>query len=364
MLSITGTLELWHMVGLVAVYGAGQAFFGPAFDAIVPDLVPVDELAQANSLEQLMRPVAHRTIGPALGGLLIELFGVGYAFAFDAATFVVSAAAMVAMRSYGRARAPQGNTIFGDIRTGMDYIRRRTWLWATFAIAAFSYLLFMGPVEVLLPFIVKNDLDAGGAELGLVFAAGGIASVVAAVSVSQIGLPRRDITWMYIAWTIATFAVALYGVIANLWVLVLASILFNAFESVGQIIWATAKQRHVPPHLLGRVSSLDWLISIGLLPISFALTGPAEALIGAQSVMIVAGVVGGVVTLAGLFLPGMRNVEGLQEPAFELDADPGLSARWGSPNIVPGPLDDGSPRFTRDGDSEEAAEKAAQSTRV
>ena len=88
----------------------------------------------------------------------------------------------------------------------------------------------------------------------------------------QRGLPRRDITFMYVAWTLATLAVAGYGLAGAVWQLMLASLAFNALETAGTIVWATAKQRHVPAALLGRVSSLDWLISIGLLPLSFALT--------------------------------------------------------------------------------------------
>jgi DHA3 family tetracycline resistance protein-like MFS transporter len=89
----------------------------------------------------------------------------------------------------------------------------------------------------------------------------------------------------------------------------IASLAFNALETAGTIVWATAKQRHVPAALLGRVSSLDWLISIGLLPLSFALTGPVTAAIGAQATLIGAGIIGGVVTFAALLLPGMRDVE-------------------------------------------------------
>jgi DHA3 family tetracycline resistance protein-like MFS transporter len=69
------------------------------------------------------------------------------------------------------------------------------------------------------------------------------------------------------------------------------------------------KQREVPASLLGRVSSLDWLISIGLLPVSLALTGPLSGAIGPQSTLIAAGIVGGAVTMAALYLPGMRAVE-------------------------------------------------------
>jgi DHA3 family tetracycline resistance protein-like MFS transporter len=206
-----------------------------------------------------------------------------------------------------------------DMREGLRYVRRHVWLWATFASAAIAYLLFMGPAEVLLPYIVKNDLHGSAADLGIVFAAGGIGSVGCAVVVGQRGLPRRDITFMYVTWTLATLAVAGYGLASAVWQLMVASLAFNALETAGTIVWATAKQRHVPAALLGRVSSLDWLISIGLLPLSFALTGPLSGAIGAQSTLIAAGVLGAVVTFAALLLPGMRELEGRAGPAAGIE---------------------------------------------
>ena len=88
----------------------------------------------------------------------------------------------------------------------------------------------------------------------------------------------------------------------------LASAVFNALETAGTIVWVTAKQQHVPSAMLGRVSSLDWLISIGLLPLSFALTAPVSAP-GSPETLVVAGVAGAVVTFAGLLVPGVRAVE-------------------------------------------------------
>ena len=319
-LSLTGTLELWHVVVLVAVYGAGQAFFSPAFDAIVPEVLPPEELAQANSLDHFVRPIALRLAGPALGGVMISVVGSGAAFALDAASFVVSAGALLAMTPGARTAAPEHSTVKGDIVAGLRYIRSHVWLWATFASAAVAYLLFMGPAEVLLPYIVKNELHASAADLGIVFAAGGVGSVGCAVVLGQRGLPRRDITFMYVTWTLATIAIAGYGLATAVWQLMLASLAFNALETAGTIVWATAKQRHVPAELLGRVSSLDWLISIGLLPLSFAFTGPVTAAIGAQATLIGAGLIGGVVTLAALYLPGMRDLE-------SADGDLGLDAR-------------------------------------
>ena len=96
-LALTGSLRFWELVALVAVYGAASAFFIPAFDAVVPDLLPSADLAAANSLDQFVRPIALRLAGPALGGLLVSV-GTGVAFAVDAASFVVSAVAVLMMR--------------------------------------------------------------------------------------------------------------------------------------------------------------------------------------------------------------------------------------------------------------------------
>src|SRR4029077_8023944 len=97
----------------------------------------------------------------------------------------------------------------------------------------------------------------------------------------------------------------------------------------GTIVWATMKQRHVPGALLGRVSSLDWLISIGLLPPSFALTGAVRSAIGVQATLIGAGLLGGAVTLGGLLLPGMRSIEGRNEPRDARRLSPSTTSKVG-----------------------------------
>jgi MFS family permease len=316
-LSVTDALRLWELAALAAVYGAGTAFFNPSFDAIVPEILPADALAEANSLDQFVRPIALRLAGPALGGVLITAAGVGVAFGFDAASFLASAISLLVMTARPRVTAGARGSITREMGAGLTYVRHHAWLWATLASAAIAYLLFMGPIEVLVPFIVKNELRGTAAELGLVFAAGGIGSVVCAVALSQHGLPKRDITWMYVFWTLATLAIAGYGLAHALWGLMLASLAFNALETAGTIIWATAKQRHVPASLLGRVSSLDWLISIGLLPLSFALTAPVSSALGVRTTLIGAGVIGAIVTCAALFVPGVRAIEGSRSDQFD-----------------------------------------------
>jgi MFS family permease len=331
-LSVTGELHLWQLMAVAVVYGAATAFFDPAADALVPQLLPADALAQANSLDQLIRPLALRLAGPAVGGVLVGALGVGWAFGLDAASFLVSAGTLLAMSPLRRPADPDAaaaGSVRREVAAGLRYVRGHAWLWATLVSAAIAYLLFMGPTEVLLPFIVKNRLSDGAGALGLVFAAGGLGSLLCAIVIGQRGLPRRSLTFMFIAWTLATLAIAGYGIAGQLWGLMLASVAFNTLETAGTIAWATAKQRLVPAHLLGRISSLDWLISIGLLPVSFAITGPVSAALGTRTTLVGAGVLGAVVTFAALLVPGVRQMD-------EVIAEPSRKPR----GIVLRPIED------------------------
>jgi MFS family permease len=313
-LALGGTLRLWQMMVIVALYGGAQAFFDPASDAILPDLLPGWQLGQANALEQVVRPLALRLAGPAVGGVLVGVLGPGSAFLADGATFLASAATLWSMSSRAslsprRTESQLGLAPSGQLREGFTYVRRHVWLWGTFASAGIAYLLFMGPTEVLLPFMVKHVLGGSGVQLGLVLGAGGLGSVACALAMVRSGLPSRSMTFIYLVWGGATLAVAGYGLATAIWQLMLASLAFNLLETAGTIVWATMKQRHVPGYMLGRISSLDWLISIGLLPVSFALTAPLSAALGVRATLIGAGLAGAAATLGGLTLPGMRAAD-------------------------------------------------------
>ncbi len=319
LLAATGTLRLWHMMLIVAVYGGAQAFFDPASDAILPEILPAAQLGEANALEQVIRPLALRLAGPALGGVLVGVLGLGAAFLIDAATFVASAATLWSLSTRaGRSLRPTGAPLESSTRRqlleGWAYVRRHVWLWGTFASAGVAYLLFMGPAEVLLPFMVKHELRGSGVQLGLVLGAGGLGSVACALAMLRSGLPARSMRFIYLVWALATLAVAGYGLASAMWQLMLASLAFNLLETAGTIVWSTMKQRRVPGDLLGRVSSLDWLISIGLLPVSFALTAPLAATLGVRTTLIGAGLAGAAATLGGLLLPGMEAVDRSMAP--------------------------------------------------
>ncbi len=310
-LSISGVLELWHMVVFAAVYGSASAFFMPAFEALVPQLVPKAHLTEANALDQFVRPAMLWLLGPALGGVIIGTWGTGWAFALDAATFGVSAFCLLRLTPIApeKSQPLTARAVLADLREGFAFVRSTPWLWVTFLAATLTYLLFLGPTEVLLPYLVKNELGGGARELGLILAAGGVAALVAAAVISQTGLPRRTMTFTYLAWACGTLAVGGYGLAHTPWQAMSAAALISGFEALGAVAWTTTKQRLIPGDLLGRVSSFDWFISISLVPISYAVTAPVAAAIGTRPTLIGAGVLGAAITLAFLFLPGVRDPE-------------------------------------------------------
>ena len=229
-LSLTGAIELWHLIALAAVFGTGEAFFGPAFLSIVPQIVPRHLLLQANSLDQFIRPFAFLLVGPALGGLLVASFGPGQAFMLDAGTFLVSAAAIffIRHRGAGRDESEPRTSMLRDLREGFAFVRAHAWLWATLLAAAVFLLAYWGPVEVLVPYRVRNELGGSAGDFGLVLACGGVGSILAALILGQRGLPRRHITFMYSAWTIGSLALVGFGVAGTVWQLQAISLLEGA----------------------------------------------------------------------------------------------------------------------------------------
>jgi DHA3 family tetracycline resistance protein-like MFS transporter len=310
LLAVGGHIEIWHLVVLVAVYGAGDALFPAAFNALVPQLVPAGQLVQANAVDQLVRPLMLQMIGPAVGGVIVAAAGAGTAFLVDAGTFVLSIVALSLMRSYPVVRDPTAeSSIVGEVREGFRFVRSQTWLWGTLVCAALFLLVYLGPWDVLLPYVIKNELGATARDLGFVYAASGVGAVLAAVVMAQRELPRRAITFMYVGFTLEVAMMVVYGTATAVWPMLIAAFVAGISIASASVIWLTLLQRHVPGRLLGRVTSLDWLVSISLTPISFAITGPVAAAIGVRETLVGAGIVGAAITAAFLFLPGMRDLE-------------------------------------------------------
>jgi uncharacterized membrane protein len=317
-LGLLGALGLPGLLALVALYGAAQAFFAPAFEAIVPTLVSRDQLPAASALDHFVRPLSLQLAGPAVGGAIIAASSPGVAFVVDAATFLAVAGTLLAMPREAVRPAPRdavrparrdSGRSRHEIAEAVRFVRANPWLWGTLAAAGLSLLAFYGPYQVLLPFLVKHELHAGGGALGAIRAAGGLGALAGAFAVGQAGLPRRFVTAMLAGWALQSLAIAGYALASSEWAFATISLAAGALGAVGNVVWGTLMKTLVPNEMLGRVSSLDWLLSIGLLPVSFAVTGPLVVALGARVTLIAAGLAAAVATLAFLAVPGLREPE-------------------------------------------------------
>jgi DHA3 family tetracycline resistance protein-like MFS transporter len=305
LLQLSGLIELWALLCLVAVYGAAQAFFLPAFEALVPTLLDPDEVTHASALDQFVRPLSIQLAGPAIGGIVIAFAGTGVAFLLDSATFLVCAGALLIMRASPGLDAVRGGAAASTrgLREAIRFVRANAWLWQTLVAAGVTLLVFFGPYQVLLPFLVKNDLHGGSGMLGAIRALGGVGALAAALTVSQSGMPGRSLSVMFGAWAVQCLGLAGYAVAQHAWMFGAISLLAGASCAVGNIVWGTLLKTRVPNRLLGRVASLDWLVSIGLVPLSFALTGPVAHLIGARATLLCGGLISTATMLSFLVLP-------------------------------------------------------------
>ena len=301
-------LRLWHLVVLGAVASAASAFFLPASTALLPELLATDLLLPANALSTSSRVLAAQFAGPALGGLLIAAAGTAAAFAVDAASFLVSVATLAMLRTRPEPRPASERTtgMLQEVGEGLAYARGQPWIWVTLVVAGFANFLVGGPLQVLLPVIV-NRLGAGAGSLGLIYAAFGVGGGMAVLLAGQLGVPRKRVTAMYAVWIPSGLAVAGIGLARGVVALALLYALVGLLFEFGNLIWTTLLQERVPARVLGRVSSLDWLISVGTQPIAIAATGPLAAAVGATAVLVVGGLISVPTSVAGLLWPGVRD---------------------------------------------------------
>ena len=161
-----------------------------------------------------------------------------------------------------------------DVREGFVYMVRTPWLLATLLFAALMILAMMGPFEVLIPFLIKDRLGGGPGDHAMVMAAFGIGGALGSLGMASMRMPRRYLTAMNLMWGVGCLPLIVMGLATEIWMVVVAAFVLGAMFSAPMVIWGTLLQRRVPAHMLGRVASLDFFISVSLMPVSMALAGP------------------------------------------------------------------------------------------
>ncbi|RAM37980.1 MFS transporter [Arthrobacter globiformis] len=327
-LAMAGWLQLWHLVAGAFILGVGAAFFFPAYSAILPRILPPEDLLAANGMEGTLRPTLQQAAGPAVAGVVVAALSPSHAVTGVAVchllAFVIlnflgqhalqapgngSERADTGPPGDGAARTPAKTSFFSELREGVSYTVRTPWLLWTLLWACISVLFLIGPIEVLLPFVIRDQLGGDSRMFGFLLAVMGVGSAAASLVTASVRLPRRYLTVMMVCWGAGTLPLAAVGLMDNFWLLALAVFIFGATGSVGMVIWGTLLQRRVPPHLLGRVSSLDFFVSLALMPVSMALAGPAASVLPIWLIFLVAGGVCPVMAVVALLVARMSADE-------------------------------------------------------
>ena len=275
-----------ELIVFALAFGLFDALFMPAYAALTPQIVPTELLPAMNSIRPLSSNLMGSMIGPALGGLLAA-YSTSWAIGIDAATFAVSAGFLLAMRPVPAPERAPTTSMLKDIREGVGYVRGTTWFWSCLLAVAVVNALVLVPQGVLVPFFLRHVLHAPKVEVGLVFSLGGVAGALTSLVAGNLKMPRRRIRTMFTVWGVGTLSGLVMGVATSFWEVALFPIVVSASIVVGNVFWETMVQEEVPAEMMGRASSVDWFVSLGLSPIGLVLAGALAGAIGVRAYYVV-----------------------------------------------------------------------------
>jgi DHA3 family tetracycline resistance protein-like MFS transporter len=303
-------LQVWHLYIASIVFGIVSAFFQPSFTAILPEIIPAEALSSGNSLTTLSKQLAD-IAGPVLGAALIALGGPALVFAANGGSFFLSGVCLLpllhppAFVSELKSRAG----VLRDMREGIETVLKLPWVCITISIAALSNITVGGPVSVALPFLIKNELHADAGAFGLVWSMLAMGSLLGTIWIGRRATIRHRGPLAYGAWIIIGVAILSFGLGGSIIVVCISAAILGAAVSIFSLIWIRTLQELVPRNVLGRVSSIDSLGSVALLPLGYGIIGWATDHFGTTRVFIISGACSICMVALGLSQRSIRNLD-------------------------------------------------------
>jgi Transmembrane secretion effector len=317
-LLFSGGANVWNVALLQVLFGVSGAFSRPALVGMVKDSVSDEHLQEANALLHLSSSVL-QIAGPALGAIVVATGSPATAISVDAATFFVSAALTSSMRLAPFVRAAS-KSIIGDLHDGWREFITRPWAVAMVASFGLFQLSYFPALLVLGPLVAKTQLGGPGAW-GLILAVESAGAVIGGLFAMRLRFTRilvaSELFVLPAGLLLAALAVPLP-------VPAIAAVAFvtGIGFAIGDTLWVTALQRNVPAHALSRISSFDWLGSVALNPLGYALIGPIAVAVGAPEALAVAAVLNMATCVGVVLLPSVRAVRAQATDAVATDVEP------------------------------------------
>jgi MFS family permease len=295
----------WLLLGLVAVQSAAVAVTMPTRSAIIPRIVPADEMAQANTLNFTISNVA-TVAGPLLAGVLIGTSGGGvfWAYAADALTFTVAlwaALRLPAMPPVGEVSDKRGG--WSDVMFGLRYLGTTPVLLLSFAVDIAAMALALP--RALFPAVATNEFHGG---VGWLFSAIAIGAVVAGVSSGWVARVRHQGTALICAVVAWGIAVAAAGLAHQLWLVVIFLAIGGAADLVSSVYRQTMLLTYAPDELRGRLQGVFTAVVAGGPRLGDLRAGLSASAVGTTTAWVGGGIAASVVAiLIGLCFPALRR---------------------------------------------------------
>jgi MFS family permease len=301
-LVITGDAEIWMLAVLAGVTGAATGFFNPASTGLLPEVVSEEELQPANALRSTALS-GSEILGPALAGALVAAAGAGWAIAVDAATFAISAVCLTMLHPPVREKR-EPTSFLNDLREGWVAFRSRRWVWTVVAYFALTNMLW-GAWSALGPSVAERDLG-GAAVWGTILAFSGVGALVGSLFAVR-ARPRRPLLLVAGTEGLVTLPLGFLAAAAPAPVVALGAFLSGIGLMLGNSVWESTLQRHIPAESLSRVSAYDWFGSFAFYPVGLALWGVLAGAIGLHSALWLAFGLFAVAAAALLAVPEVRH---------------------------------------------------------
>ena len=274
-LVLTGAIHMWEVYVASAGLGVVGALFMPAQRSILPRIV-VDHHLEAGNAVMNVTTQSSVILGPALAGVVVAVFGTGWAFAADAACFAIGFVFVLWLPAIPRTSdgaTQKGGGLGGQIVAGFRYAWADVGIRSALLIIAAIDFAANGALDVGLPTLAHGRFNAGAAGLGILLGAAGVGATVGALAAGMLKRPERMGWWLIgvCAWLGITIgAVGLIPTLAPAAVMMAIAGLSSGAVNTFGISWL---QRRTEPSMQGRVMSLVMLASVGLLPLSYAVSG-------------------------------------------------------------------------------------------
>ncbi|HSB66661.1 MAG TPA: MFS transporter [Anaerolineales bacterium] len=290
-LTLTGRIDLWHIYLLTALQAVCQAFDNPARQALTPNLVPIQDLPNAFSLNSIANQVG-AIVGPAISGFIIASGGLPYVYIINAISFIAVILALFAMGPVAQQKAPSSTSnhvvSLSSITEGVRFILNQPLILSTMIIDFFA--TFFASANTLMPIIAVDVLHVGAVSYGWLSAAQAIGAMIAGLVISQMRQIRRQGAIFLSAVVVFGLATILFGATRLFAVAMLALILVGAADTVSTIIRNTIRQLSTPDYIRGRMTSVNQLFFQGGPQLGEVEAGLVGQLFGAPVAIITGGV--------------------------------------------------------------------------